>query len=149
MDGKPDSGLDHHDEGASKIRCAISEDLDGNRDLPLLGQSGQAQEHYAGVLLSAAVHQLAETLVAGDEDRRPTVRSLEHIRVGSSGGWVGDVVNVKARATKCVHYLALDAFVREVAHSSAYGIDRIKAKDVDGVLDSRQHTLPSQRWIGI
>ena len=75
--------------------------------------------------------------------------SGQHVRIGSSGGQLGNVVNVIARATKCVHYLALDAFVREVAHSSAYGIDHIKTKDVDGVLDSRQCTLPSQRWIGI
>jgi hypothetical protein len=44
-----------------------------------------------------------------------------------------------------VHDLAPDALVREISHSSAYWEDHIEAKDVDSVLDRREHALPSQR----
>ena len=46
-----------------------SEDLGGNRSLPLLGQSGKTQEHYSGVLLPSAVHQLTEVFIPSDKDR--------------------------------------------------------------------------------
>ena len=45
-------------------------------------------------------------------------------------------------------YLALDALVREISHSGAYWKDHVEAKDVDSVIDRREHALPSQRRIG-
>jgi hypothetical protein len=99
-------------------------------------------------LLSATVYKLAKVFVLGDEDRRSSVRSREHVGIGRSRGQLGDPIYLIAPATESVHYLALDALVREVSHSSADGIDHIEAKDVNRVLDRRQHTLPSQRWIG-
>jgi hypothetical protein len=84
----------------------------------------------------------------GDEDRFLTVRSREHVRIIRAWGYLGNILNLGSRLTKRVHYLALDAFVLEVSHSSAFGEDHIKAKDVDSVLVRRQHNLPSQRWIG-
>jgi hypothetical protein len=63
------SGLSHDGKGAGKICPVTSEDLGGKSSLPLLGLAGQTQEHYSGVLLPSAVHQLTEVFVPSDKDR--------------------------------------------------------------------------------
>jgi len=95
------------------------------------------------ILLPASEHQLAEALVASEEDRGIAVRSFEHLRIRCSRSQLRNVFDGVPRVAKGVHDLAVDALIGEEAHSCTYGIDDIKAKDIDGVLDRRQHALSS------
>ena len=143
------ASVSHDREGASEVCRAIGEHLGCNRDLPLPRQSGQAQEHDPWTRLPTAEHQFAEVFILSNQDHGLTVCSCEHVEIGCSRSQFRNVVNFISRAAESVYDLSLDALVREVSHSSAYRIDHIKAEDISGVLDRRQHTLPSQHWIRI
>jgi len=143
------SSVRHDRESANEVRCAISEHVGSNRDPPLARQSGQAQEHDPLVRLPTAEHQFAKVFVLSDQNDRLTVCSCEHDKIGYARGQFGNVVNFISRDAESVYDLSFNALIREVSHSSAYRIDHIKAEDVSGVLDRRQHTFTSQRWIRI
>jgi hypothetical protein len=76
------SGVSHDRERAREVCCAIGEHLNGNRNLPLSRESGQAQEHDTWVRLPTSEHKLAKVFAFGDQDYGLAVCQCEYVKVG-------------------------------------------------------------------